>query len=183
MQVRKLYYFSKIFHIEHSGETIQTLIELTAKWLSDNKAQKIGYNVGREAENRANRNIQWRLIPFYIQCWRYIYVLPKQENNSSAQSQEIKWCPQLCTSVKHPLIRIFFQADSAFIKSRYPVLLPGYGSVWYRQNKIKAKKIMRKNLDNRYLRSFRLQDMSPKLQSLVFIIVYMGVFVKICIKI
>ena len=24
---------------------------------------------------------------------------------------------------------------SAFIKSRYPVLLPGYGSVWYRQKK------------------------------------------------
>ena len=37
---------------------------------------------------------------------------------------------------RHCLVINQFIMCSAFIKSRYPVLLPGYGSVWYRQKKL-----------------------------------------------
>jgi hypothetical protein len=98
----------------------------------------------------ASRNFREKKI--FIECsainaiWYnchhlYVYVLELFTLRIAHQTAPI--IPNILQSLQY-YICIKFNCNilSAFIKSRYPVLLPGYGSVWYREKKSKQKKIM-----------------------------------------
>ena len=79
-------------------------------------------------------SVQIQLSTLMAKAFIYIYVLRAMSHTSyAAQVGGFIFQPAKFdqTITDQHLLTL----SSAFIKSRYPVLLPGYGSVWYRQKK------------------------------------------------